>query len=232
MHEVAENLGPEDQDPPAYRWWQMRQIAAIFDVDQTLVQGCTERLFFRYLLRQGVLSVPQALAFLGGLAFSPQVRFENKGYLQGLTEAEVKQLAQHCYREEIAPRLSRPGLACVLEHQARGHKIVLLTGSLSFLLLPLKEELGAEWLIATEVSLDRDRFTGKIQGLHPRGENKLRLLLNLALAQGLDLPRSYAYGDHIQDLHLLRSIGHPVAVNPSWRLKRQARRHRWPIRYF
>ena len=110
--------------------------------------------------------------------------------------------------------------------------VVLLTGSLAFLLLPLKEELGAEWLIATEVGRDDGRFTGKVQGIHPRGQNKLRLLLDLALAQGLDLGRSYAYGDHIQDLHLFRNIGHPVAVNPSWRLKRQARRHRWPIRYF
>ena len=210
----------------------MNQVAAIFDVDQTLVQGYTERLFFRYLLRQGCLSVPQALTYLSSLAINPLVRFEDKSYLAGLTVAEVKRLARQCYQEEIAPRVSRPGLACVLEHQDQGHIVVLLTGSLSFLLLPLKEELGADWLIATEVDRDNGRFTGKIQGLHPRGINKLRLLLNLALAQRLDLSQSYAYGDHIQDLYLFRNIGHPVAVNPSWRLRRQARRHQWPIRSF
>ncbi len=210
----------------------MNQVAAIFDVDQTLVQGYTERLFFRYLLRQGCLSVPQALTYLSSLAINPLVRFEDKSYLAGLTVTEVKRLARQCYQEEIAPRVSRPGLACLLEHQDRGHLVVLLTGSLSFLLRPLKEELGADWLIATEVDRDNGRFTGKIQGLHPRGVNKLRLLLNLALAQRLDLSQSYAYGDHIQDLHLFRNIGHPVAVNPSWRLRRQARRHQWPIRHF
>jgi HAD superfamily hydrolase (TIGR01490 family) len=207
-------------------------VAAVFDIDQTLVQGYTERLFFRYLLRQGLLGVPQALTYLGGLAVNPRVRFEDKGYLEGLKVVDVLGLARRCYQEKIAPRVSRRGLACVLEHQARGHAIVLLTGSLSFLLLPLKEELGADWLIATEVGRDHACFTGKILGIHPRGQNKLRLLLDLARAQGLDLGRSYAYGDHIQDLHLFRHIGHPVAVNPSWRLKRQARRHRWPIRYF
>ena len=210
----------------------MSRVAAIFDVDQTLVQGCTERLFFRYLLRHGLLSVPQALAYLGYLAFNPQERFEDKGYLEGLAVPEVMRLARQCYREEIAPRVSRQAHSCVLEHQSRGHAVVLLTGSLSFLLLPLKEELGAEWLIATEVGRDDGAFTGRIQGVHPRGRNKLRLLLDLALTQGWDLHRSYAYGDHIQDAHLFRYIGHPVAVNPSWRLKRQARRHQWPIRYF
>jgi HAD superfamily hydrolase (TIGR01490 family) len=210
----------------------MSRVAAVFDVDQTLVHGGTERLFFRYLLRQGCLSVPQALSFLGYLAFNPQVRFEAKGYLAGLRVAEVEPLARRCYQEKISPRVSQQGLDCVLDHQARGHAVVLLTGSLSFLLLPLQEDLGADWLIATEVGRNRGRFTGEIQGLHPRGENKLRLLLELALAQGLDLSQSYAYGDHIQDMHLFRSIGHPVVVNPSWRLRRQARRRRWPIRNF
>ncbi|MGB7912324.1 MAG: HAD-IB family hydrolase [Desulfobaccales bacterium] len=210
----------------------MRRVAAIFDVDQTLVQGYTERLFFRFLVRHALLSLPQALAYLGHLAVNPQARFRDKGYLAGLTVSEVLNLARQCYQEEIAPRVSRRGISCVMEHRDSGHAVILLTGSLSFLLLPLKEELGADWLIATELGRDNGRFTGQIQGLHPRGENKARLLSELALGQGLDLEGSYAYGDHIEDQHLFRSIGNPVAVNPSWRLKRQARRQRWPIRYF
>lgn len=210
----------------------MSRIAAIFDIDQTLIQGHSERLFFRYLIRQGALPVPRALQFLGQLAFSHRARFRDKSYLRGLAVTEVVGLARQCYQEEISRRLSRAGLNCVLEHQTQGHTIILLTGSLSLLLLPLKEELGADLLIATELRQDNGRFTGEIAGLHPRGENKLVLLRELARTRGLELSQSYAYGDHIQDLFLLHEIGHPVAVNPSWRLKRQARRRRWPIRYF
>ena len=123
-------------------------------------------------------------------------------------------------------------MACVREHQAQGHGIVLLTGSLSFLLSPLQEALAADWLIATEVASNGRFFTGEIAGLQPRGENKLSLLLELARVHNLDLARSFAYGDHLQDLHLFRRIGNPVAVNPSWRLRRLARRHHWPIRSF
>lgn len=210
----------------------MGRVAAIFDVDQTLVQGYTERFFFLYLVQHGLIGMPQALYFLGQLAYRPQDRFQAKGYLSGLEVEAVLRLARQCYQEKISPRLSRRGMACLLEHQAQGHAIVLLTGSLAFLLAPLQEELGADWLIATELRRDNEKFTGEIAGLHPRGENKMRLLLELSRNQGLDLPRSYAYGDHIEDLYLFQQIGHPVAVNPGWRLKRQARRHRWPIRYF
>jgi HAD superfamily hydrolase (TIGR01490 family) len=210
----------------------MGRIAAVFDVDQTLIQGYTERLFFRYLVQQGLLPLPRALGYLGRLAWNPQERFRDKTYLQGLPVAEILRLARKCYQENIAPRLSAMGVACVREHQAQGHDIVLLTGSLAFLTMPLKEELGADWLIATEVVQNESGFTGEITGLHPRGENKLRLLLDLSRAQNLDLSRSFAYGDHLQDLHIFRRIGFPVAVNPSWRLKRLARRHQWPIRSF
>ena len=210
----------------------MSRVVAIFDVDQTLVQGYTERLFFRYLVRQRLLSVTRALVYLGQVARRPQDRFQDKSYLEGLEVEAVVRLARRCYREAIAPRLSTAGLACVLEHQAQGHAIALLSGSLSMLLTPLQEELGADWLIATELQRENDRFTGAIAGLHPRGPNKLWLLQELSRAHGFDLSQAYAYGDHIQDSYLFRSIGHPVAVNPSWRLKLKARKHRWPIRYF
>jgi len=210
----------------------MSCVVAIFDVDQTLVQGYTERLFFRYLVRHRLLSVPRALAYLGQVARRPRVRFQDKSYLEGLQMEEVVRLARRCYREEIAPRVSAAALACVLEHQGQGHAIALLSGSLSVLLAPLKEELGADYLIATELQGENGRFTGAIAGLHPRGPNKLWLLQELSRIHGFDLSQAYAYGDHIQDSYLFCSIGHPVAVNPSWRLKLKARKHRWPIRYF
>ena len=210
----------------------MNRVVAIFDVDQTLVQGYTERFFFRCLVRQGLLSVPRALAYLGQAAWRPRARFQDKSYLAGLPVEDVVSLARRCYREDIAPRVSPAALACVLEHQAQGHTIILLSGSLSLLLTPLQEELGADWLIATELQRQKGRFTGAIAGLHPRGPNKLRLLQELSRAHGFDLSQAYAYGDHIQDSYLFRSIGHPVAVNPSWALKREAHQHHWPIRYF
>jgi len=210
----------------------MSRVVAIFDVDQTLVQGYTERLFFRYLVRRRRLSLRRALAYLGGAACRLRDRFQDKSYLEGLQVEEVVRLARQCYREDIAPRVSPAGLACVLDHQAQGHAIALLSGSLSLLLAPLQEELGADWLIATELQRQDGHFTGGIIGLHPRGPNKLRLLQELFRTQGFELSQAYAYGDHIQDSHLFRSIGHPVAVNPSWRLKLKARKHRWPIRYF
>jgi HAD superfamily hydrolase (TIGR01490 family) len=210
----------------------MDAVAAIFDVDKTLVQGSTERLFFKYLLRHDKLSTTQAMSYLARLASNPEGRFRDKSYLKGLLVEEIESLARQCYHELIAPRLNPQALSCLMEHKAKGHRIILLTGSLSFLILPLKEMVGADWLVATEPDRDEYGFTGEIRGLHPRGKNKEVLLQALSRNLGFDLSRSYAYADHFEDRSLFGSVGHPVAVNPSWRLRRLARKNHWPIRYF
>jgi HAD superfamily hydrolase (TIGR01490 family) len=210
----------------------MGDAVAVFDVDGTLVQGGTERLFFSHLVRTKRLKTRQALRFMLRLAADPRSRFRNKSYLAGMEVAETRNLGRRCFQELLRPRLRPGGEVCVQTHQSAGRKIILLTGSLSFLMLPLKEHLGADWLIATELSR-RDRvFTGDIAGLHPRGENKRLLLEELARRHALDLSRSFAYGDHEEDIPFLSCVSRPVAVNPTRTLRRLAQQRQWPIRYF
>jgi len=210
----------------------MGEAAAIFDVDGTLVGGGTERLFFLYLVRTGKLNPARALAFLLRLAAKPRSRFVDKTYLAGMDVEDTVRLGRRCYQEVIYPRLRPRGLARLRAHQAEGLRVVLLTGSLSFLVQPLQDDLEADWLIATELARQGRFFTGNILGPHPRGEMKRILLKELAQRQGLDLSRSYAYGNHLEDAALLGSVGRPVAVNPSRPLRRRAQERRWPIEYF
>ena len=210
----------------------MSKIAAIFDVDRTLIRLPTERLFFFFLLWRRVISPVRALTFFKDLALNQQNRYRNKSYLRGLAAPNIESLAQDCYRKLIKPRLSLPGRACLQEHQNQHHQIVILTGSLECLMLPLHQDLRADWLIATRLQTSSDRYTGAISGLHPRGENKLHLLRQLSQVAGFDLSQSFAYADHVSDLPLLKHVGRPVAVNPSPQLKTFARQHSWPVYRF
>lgn len=210
----------------------MATTVAIFDVDGTLVRGGTERRFFYYLVRQKKLTPLRAVGFMMRLAAAPHGRFHDKNYLAGMRVEDLRQLSRRCFQEVIRYRLRSAGVACVQGHQAEGHKIVLLTGSLDFVVLPLKEYLAADWLIATEPARQDGYFTGAIAGFHPRGENKRLLLEELARRQGFDLSGSFAYGDHEEDVPLLGCVGRPVAVNPTRTLQRVAQTRRWPIRYF
>jgi 3-deoxy-D-manno-octulosonate 8-phosphate phosphatase KdsC-like HAD superfamily phosphatase len=54
----------------------------------------------------------------------------------------------------------------------------------------------------------------------------------LADKENLDLTQCSAYSDSANDLPMLTTVGHPVAVNPDAKLKRIARENGWDIRDF
>ena len=57
----------------------------------------------------------------------------------------------------------------------------------------------------------------------------VRAIREYAEREGINLSESYAYSDSISDLPMLSIVGHPVAVNPDFRLKQTALQHDWAI---
>jgi phosphoserine phosphatase len=70
-------------------------------------------------------------------------------------------------------------------------------------------------------------WDGWIRGVHMSGSAKLQAVTELAARYGIDLARSYAYGDSVGDVQMLEAVGYGVAVNPTRRLARVAREHGW-----
>lgn len=64
------------------------------------------------------------------------------------------------------------------------------------------------------------------------GQAKADAIVALAEVQDIDLDESYAYGDSLNDLPMMRSVGHPCPINPDLRLRRHAQEVGWPIREF
>ncbi len=61
---------------------------------------------------------------------------------------------------------------------------------------------------------------------------KARAVERLAEREGIDLSRSYAYGDSTHDVPTLSLVGNPVAINPDRGLRRHAAHAGWPVQEF
>jgi HAD superfamily hydrolase (TIGR01490 family) len=214
-------------------------VAAVFDVDRTLVPvTTTERIFIRYLFRKRVIGLRVAARTLLFLLKSLRhaTPFEairrQRAYLQGQSYDKMERLARHCFEHDIKPKLSEAGLTAIREHKAQGHNIVLLSGSLDFLLRPLKEYVGADHLIAARMEVIDGTLTGKIVGNYPFGSYKASLIQHFAEEHGLDFSQSYAYADHHTDHELLRLFGTPVVINPKPKMQALARREGWTVKEF
>jgi HAD superfamily hydrolase (TIGR01490 family) len=214
-------------------------VAAVFDVDRTLVPvTTTERIFIRYLARRGVIGPRTVLSTLVFMArhlpkASPfeAIRRE-RAYLAGQPYDKIRQLALNCFETDIKPRISRAGIKAIQEHKAQGHTVILLSGSLDFLLEPMRHYLGADHLIAAKMEVKNGKLTGRIAGDYPYGGLKATIISHFAEEHGLDFSRSYAYADHHTDHEVLRLFGNPIVINPKAKMLEIARREGWETRDF
>jgi len=210
-------------------------VGAFFDVDNTLVPGFAIELhFLRYLWKEGLVGGNDALRSLWFLLqHIPPVSFhplrERKLYLAGKQRATIEPLAAKFIRAEICPKLSKDGVTALEAHRRAGHCCVLVTASLDFLIAPLAGFLDVKTVLSARPALAGDEYTGHVLPPLPYGEGKRRLVESVAAQQGLDLERSYAYGDSPGDVSLLGAVGHPLVVNPIRGMERIARRRGWQI---
>jgi alcohol-forming fatty acyl-CoA reductase len=122
------------------------------------------------------------------------------------------------------------GLRRVREHRRLGHRTVLLTGALDFVIEPLRP-LFDDVVSATLDERD-GRLTGELIAVPPTGEARALLLAQYAGANDLSLGDAVAYADSASDLPMLESVGFPVAVNPEPKLATIARRRGWHVEHW
>ncbi len=141
-----------------------------------------------------------------------------------LVRADAMELFHHLLLAKSFPA----GVARVRAHKALGHRTVLITGALDFVVEPLRP-LFDEVVCASLGTDDEGRFTGRLVHLPPTGEARALVLARYAAAEGLDLGEAVAYADSASDLPLLEAVGFPVAVNPESKLAAIARRRGWHV---
>lgn len=144
-----------------------------------------------------------------------------------LPARELRRQAATALPEFIQPRVQHEAVRRIRAHRRRGDRVVLITGALDFLVDSLRH-LGDE-LVAARLVERTGRFTGELAEPPLTADGRASLAARTAAEQGVDLADCHAYGDSLADLPLLELVGHPHAVNPDFRLAREARRRHWLV---
>ena len=220
---------------------------AFFDLDGTLLAAPSlEWRFLGYLLERDEISSAHVGRWLAGFAGSIWRDLHgaiegNKRYLCGISEELVSDWERSLAAEYISGRslgFFDEALQRIEWHRAQGHRLFIVSGTLAPLAHVAARRLAA-WA-ATEIEVCATElevapgwahvWSGQIAGEHMSGGAKLRAVTELAAHYGIDLSRSYAYGDSLGDLRMLEAVGNVVAVNPTRGLARVARKRGWRTR--
>ena len=216
------------------------RIAAFFDFDKTLLEVESAKLGLKWLWDKRMMPIGYTIRLLAAnLLHSCHLLSEERMAVVGLSFYKNRRLddlkiyAEEFYHEYLKPCFAPQMLSRVDFHRREGHVLVLISGSPRYYLEPVVTDLGFHHLLCTDLEEDGDGIlTGKPEGPMCLDANKKSMAMELAKKVGLDLQRSYAYGNHQADIPLLQLVGRPHVVEPTIPLKKVAIQRSWPILSF
>lgn len=225
----ARNLPPYLDEP------RPQTIGAFFDIDNTLYQGYSQQDFVRYLMRHRHISrflwvsvfwnvLLEKLHFISHRTLMERVL----GFIRGWKKEDVERLAAQFFDDSVLGKLQRYTLPILKDHQEQGHTIVLITEIIEPLAKQFREYFKASALVSTRLETHGGAYTGRIIRLC-KGKEKARAVRRLSARAGIDLKKSFAYGDSFSDVSMLQLVKHKVAVCPQKQLRNFALHHNWNI---
>ena len=149
--------------------------------------------------------------------------------LAGRTVTEVDRLRRDFLRESITPRIPAAARALVARHLATDELVVLSTATNRVITELTAQHFGIPHLIATEVELQSDTYSGRPSGVLNMREGKVERLDAFLAERSLshDQCDSRFYSDSINDLALLSAVRTAIVVNPDARLAGVAANRGW-----
>jgi len=219
---------------------EMSRVAAIFDLDHTLLSESSGTLIVRYMRREGELwryfRRRDVIRMIGSLARYQMGRLDSIEMLRraarltaGIPVDEFWQLIANWFEEMVIYTISRGALEQLAWHRNQDHIPVICSAASQFSVLPVAHHLCIEHALHTEWLVADGRLTGELGIPILYGQGKVLKTREWAAEQDVNLADSYFYTDHHSDLPLLEAVAHPVAVNPNQKLLRTATARGWPV---
>ncbi len=214
---------------------------AIFDIDETLIEGDSDYLWGVYLVEKGYLKKEEYFAknkhfhdnySQGKLDMYDYVEFSFQPFTT-IPKATLLQLRQDYFKTKIRPLYRPKAIQVYNAHKQQGYTMMLITATNDFITAALAEDLAADVHIATRVEERAGKFTGKTVGIPSFRDGKvLRLQEWLDKNPDHSLAGSYFYSDSMNDVFLLEQVDHPRVVAGDTKLLAYAKQKGWTILSF
>jgi len=206
----------------------------IFDLDNTLIEGDSDRNWGQFLVEEKLVSEDYLLEsekfynsyYDGNLDIDSFLNF----CLEPLKNNQMDKLIdirKKFIDTKIKPIIHDKAMRAVLGEIKKNNKVVIATATNSFVTRPIAELFSVKELIATEFEIIDNKFTGKVKGIPCFREGKLDKVNEWLKSHNYNLSDATFYTDSFNDLPLLEKAGKAIVVDGDDKLTLLAKKNDW-----
>ena len=206
----------------------------IFDLDNTLIEGDSDRNWGQFLVEEKLVSKDYLLEsekfynsyYDGNLDIDSFLNFCLKP-LKNNQMDKLIDIRKKFIDTKIKPIIRDKAMRAVLGEIKKNNKVVIATATNSFVTRPIAELFSVKELIATEFEIINNKFTGKVKGVPCFREGKLDKVNEWLESQSYNLSDATFYTDSFNDLPLLEKSGKSIVVDGDDKLTLVAKENGW-----
>ncbi len=146
-------------------------------------------------------------------------------YYEGASLSDLTNKSQEMFSALLLARSFPEAIRRVRKHRELGHKTILITGALDFIVEPLAPLFDE--VVSAQAQVANGILTGHLLRHPPTGEARAQIIDDYARSLGVSLEDCVSYADSSSDLPMLEVVGFPVAVNADPKLALMAERRGW-----
>lgn len=212
------------------------RTAAIFDVDDSLLDGNAGTIFSWYLYSEKIM-LPEIRSRIPRLVYEfARRRLTERDMVElgsrcqaGLWVDDIRAHAQDCFELHLKKRITAGAARQIRKHLLSGHFVLIASGSPQYIVDEVARHLRVHGAIGTRTRAVDGRATPDILPPIVFQDGKREAVSRALEQQGLDLARSWLYSDSPADVPLFEAVGHPVVVNPKEAFRLVAEQRGWPV---
>ena len=216
----------------------MKKNLAIFDLDNTILNGDSDYSWINFLIDIGYVDKDEYEKknqyfydkyYEGRLDYDEWAEFA-LSTIKGKRPEEIENLLNKFLSSVIEPMINIYALRLLHNHYHNNDVMLLASATNSVIVTPIAKRLGFKNIVATEVEIVNGVYSGKFQNTPALGEGKLQKVREWMRKNDFnDFKNTTFYSDSINDFPLLAAVNKAVAVNPDNKLREECEKRSWEI---
>lgn len=213
-----------------------KRYIAFFDLDRTIISLNSGKILTKTAHKKGLMSNSELmrgiwLSFLYRYELRDTVKIIDSmvSWLKGVKETDLDDLALEVFNANILNSIRPVIREEIIYHKNEEATVVILSSALHTICKPVADYLRMDDIICSNLGINNGIFTGFPSGSFCFGKEKVNRLLEYCKFMNINPLDSWYYGDSIDDLPVLETVGNPVCVYPDRKLLKVSRERGWKV---